>query len=182
MDEKTLREMWGVLAIRGVIYTLFGVAAVFWPQLTLKTLVYLFSALVLTSGLIGLVASLFNLGKSGSFFGRVLGILLAIFEIGVGVYLLRHPLVTFATFILIIGFSLIIRGVIECVTGLFESTTVVYKTIMVLTGLLATLAGILVLFQPAASGVAFVWILGLYALITGPLMIALALDAKHAAA
>ncbi len=182
MDEQTMKEMWGALALRGIVYTLFGVAAVFWPGLTLRTLVYLFSALVLASGLIGLVSSLVNLSKAGTFFSRFLGALLGVLEIGVGVYLLRHPQVTFATFILIIGFTLIFRGVIECVAGLFESNTVTYKTIMVLTGLLATLAGIIVLFQPVASGVAFVWILGLYALITGPLMIALALDAKHSVA
>jgi uncharacterized membrane protein HdeD (DUF308 family) len=43
-------------------------------------------------------------------------------------------------------------------------------------GAIAIVAGVVLLFQPESSGVAFVWILGLYALLTGPLMIALALD------
>jgi uncharacterized membrane protein HdeD (DUF308 family) len=37
------------------------------------------------------------------------------------------------------------------------------------------------LFQPASAGVAFVWVLGLYSLIVGPLMIALSLDMKKLA-
>lgn len=48
----------------------------------------------------------------------------------------------------------------------------------VIIGIVTGLAGILMLFQPAASGVAFVWILGLFALITGPLMIAMSLDLR----
>ncbi len=51
---------------------------------------------------------------------------------------------------------------------------------MILVGLFAGLAGIVMLFQPVSGGVAFVWILGLYALITGPLLIALSLEVDKA--
>jgi uncharacterized membrane protein HdeD (DUF308 family) len=53
------------------------------------------------------------------------------------------------------------------------------KVLAIIVGLAALLAGILMLFQPASAGVAFVWILGLYSLITGPMMIALSLDLHH---
>jgi hypothetical protein len=112
---------------------------------------------------------------SGWFLELILGLL----ELGVGVYLLRHINVSFATLILLIGFSLIIRGVVEVVGSLLNSGTAASsRTLTVIAGLLALLAGIVVLFQPVASGVAFVWILGLYALIAGPLQIALAHDVR----
>jgi uncharacterized membrane protein HdeD (DUF308 family) len=37
-----------------------------------------------------------------------------------------------------------------------------------------------VLAQPVTGGLAFVWAIGLYALITGPLMIALAIELRRA--
>ena len=53
------------------------------------------------------------------------------------------------------------------------------KTLMIIGGVLAVIVGIAILMQPAAGGVTFVWILGLYALLTGPMWIALGIDAKN---
>lgn len=181
MDESTLKNLWGALAFRGAASILFGIVAVFWPGLTLVTLVYLFGAYILASGLINLVVGLTNLGgEAGTFWGRILLLLLGLGEIGVGVYLLRHPLVTFTTLILIIGIVLIVRGLFDLFSGIFGEGGPTYRTVMVIGGLIAAAAGILLLFQPASAGVAFVWILGLYALVTGPLLVAMAFEAKNA--
>jgi uncharacterized membrane protein HdeD (DUF308 family) len=180
MDDRLSSDAWGGLAFRGMLAVLFGIAAIFWPGITLGTLVYLFGAFILASGLISLITGLTNINNRGAtLLPRVLMILLGVLEIGAGVYLIRHPLLTFTTFILLAGFALIIRGVIDVFAGLFEADGAMYKTTMILSGLIGVIAGIFVLFQPAASGVAFVWILGLYALISGALLIALALDVKN---
>lgn len=181
MDEKTLSQMWGALALRGMAAILFGIAAVFWPGITLVTLVYLFGAYVLASGLINLVVGLVHLGDAAeTFWARILVLILGLGELGVGVYLLRHPQVTFATFIILIGATLIIRGLFDLFGGIFGEGSATYKTVSILGGLIAMVAGVILLLQPASAGVAFVWILGLYALITGPLLVALAFDGKHA--
>jgi len=180
MDESTLKDMWGALAIRGMAAIAFGIAAVFWPGITLVTIVYLFGAFILVSGVVGLIGGLTNMKDLDSLWARVLVILVALFELGIGVYLLRHPLVTFATLVLLIGLALIVRGLFDIFAGIFGEGGASYKTFMVLGGLVAGVAGVVLLMQPAASGVAFVWILGVYALITGPLMVALAHDGKKA--
>ncbi|HET7673497.1 MAG TPA: DUF308 domain-containing protein [Candidatus Saccharimonadales bacterium] len=166
------------LALRGIVAILFGIAAVFWPGITLVTLVYLFSGFVLASGLVTLVMGLIDASRErNSVLSLVLTVALGIVEIGVGVYLLRHVGVAFNTLILLIGFVLIFRGLVELFNGLFEDdTSGMYRTASSLTGALAVIAGVILLFQPESGGVAFVWILGLYALLAGPLMVALALD------
>lgn len=177
MNGETVKELWGTLLLRGILATLFGIAAVFWPGMTLVTLVYLFGGFILASGLVGLVTGL--VAAKDTAMNRVLVVILSLVEVGVGVYLLRHPAVSFATLILLIGFTLIIRGVFDVVGGLFESgASATYKLLTVIGGLLAGLAGVIILFQPAAAGVAFVWLLGLYALLAGPLLIALSFDVK----
>lgn len=179
--NQQLSDLWGVLAIRGILAILFGLAAVFWPGLTLVTLVYLFSAFILANGLVTLVVGLINVFRDdNSFVSRILTVLLGVVELGVGVYLLRHPTVAFGTLILIIGFVLIARGLIELFNGLFEDDTATNKTIMTIGGLLSVGVGVFVLLQPASGGVAFVWVLGLYALITGPMLLALSYDLKKA--
>jgi uncharacterized membrane protein HdeD (DUF308 family) len=171
-------SMWGIRVTEGVVAVLFGIAAVFWPGLTIVTLLYLFAAFILASGLIHLFTGIFHFGQGvGVWFLRVL---LAFVEIGIGVYLLRHPHVTFAAFILLVGFAFIIRGVFEIVAGFVDDLSAGGRTALILVGALGLLAGIIVLFQPVAGGVAFVWVLGLYALIAGVMTIASAVSDHNA--
>ena len=178
VKKQDLTVHWWALTLRGIAAILFGVAAVFWPHLTLVSLVYLLSAYVLAIGFINVVEGCLAIGKHRAW---ALTLVLGLAEVAVGLYLVRHPQVTFATFVLVAGFMFIFGGVIEVVAALAgEVNSTTSRTIMVIAGLASLLVVVLVLFQPVASGVAFVWLLGLYALITGPLMIALSLDVKRA--
>lgn len=177
-EKRFISEYWWTLTLRGVLALLFGIAAVFWPGLTIVTLVYLFGAYILVSGVVDLIHGVSSVFKRTSWF---LTLLLGFAELGVGVYMLRHPHVTFATLILLIGFMLIVRGILEGVAAFSDNLSSTNRTLMIFGSIVAILAGIILLFQPASAGVAFVWILGLYALIVGPILIALSLDLKKLA-
>ncbi|HSX14544.1 MAG TPA: DUF308 domain-containing protein [Candidatus Saccharimonadales bacterium] len=166
-------NLWWMITLEGVAALLFGIAAIFWPGLTLVALVYIFSAYVLISGIVNMVMGIVTMGSSSWFFRLIVGLV----ELGVGVYLVRHPGVTAATLILLIGFMLIFRGVFGAVASFSDDEG--NKTLGVVGGVLAVLAGIIVLMNPAAGGVAFVWVLGLYGLITGPLLIVVGMETKH---
>ena len=118
------KDLWGVLALRGIVAILFGLAAV------------------------------------------------------LGVYLIRHAGIAFAAIVLVVGLVLIARGIVDIFSAIFEEEAATSKTILVITGVLSVIVGVALLMQPVSAGVAFVWILGLYALITGPMLIALAYDIK----
>lgn len=174
-EKRFIADYWWTLTLRGVIAIVFGIAAVFWPGLTILTLLYLFGAYILVAGIVDIVHGIGGIATRTSWF---LILLLGALELGVGVYLLRHPGVTFATLVLLIGFILIIRGVLEGVAALSDGQSSTNRVLMVFASLLAIVAGIILLFQPERAGVAFVWVLGLYALIIGPIMIAMSLDLK----
>ena len=138
---------------------------------------YLFGAYILAAGLIALFQGIISIGRTKTW---ILTVLLGVLEIGVGVYLLRHPGVSFAVLILLIAFSLIIYGVIEIVSSLSgDGSPQESKALAIITGALAILAGIVMFFQPASSGVAFVWVVGLFSLISGPMWIGLSLQLKN---
>lgn len=182
MDSREMlywQSNWWTLTLRGVFAILFGIACVFWPKLTLVTFIYLFGIYILAAGMVSVFQGVVSIGKQKAW---ILTLLLGILEIGVGIYLLRHPLVSFTFLILIVAFSLIVLGVFEIVAALADDTaSAMGKTLLSITGGLAILAGILLLFQPASGGAAFVWIIGLFALISGPLWIALSIDVKEMA-
>lgn len=165
------RESWGALVFGGVATLIFGVAAVFWPGLTLLTLLYLFSAYLLVSGVVNVIGGMASIDKVDHWF---LTVVLGFFELGVGVYLLRHPGVTFKTFVLLIGFALIARGIVELVSSFFSPAGDGRSRAMAfIVGLAALVVGILVLFSTPAHGVAFVWLLGVYAIVAGTIEIAM---------
>lgn len=175
-DMQAMQANWWGLTFRGIVAVLFGIAAVFWPHITLVILLYIFATWVLVDGIIRIVTGIARLGQHQlGFLTMVVGLL----ELGVGVYLLRHPAVTFTTLILLIGFLLIITGVVEIVSSLSSPDSATSKALSTIVGAAALLAGIIMLFQPVSGGVAFVWVLGLYALITGPMLIAMSIDLRR---
>jgi uncharacterized membrane protein HdeD (DUF308 family) len=173
-------SIWGVELLGGIATLIFGVAAVFWPGLTLLTLLYLFASYVLAVGVTSLMAGVFHIGDNTT--ASMLRILLGMLQLGVAVYLLRHPHLTFTTFILLIGFTLIFRGVFHIVGAFIEDVRPNIQALSVFTGLLSLVVGVIVLFQPSSSGVAFVWLLGVYALISGPLIISASIEDRKLAA
>lgn len=177
VERSGVGDLWWLGVVEGVVTLLFGIAALFWPGLTLVTLVYLFSAYVLVWGVIEIIKGLLSIdGFIGSWW---LTVIFGIFSLGVGVYLVRHPGVSFATLILLLGFVLIIRGIFDIVSGIFDQKTSTVKALYIISGLLALVVGIVVLQQPVASGVTFVWLLGLYALVLGPLSIVLSVQLRN---
>ena len=176
-DQLFLSNYWWVLTVRGLAAILFGLAAVFWPDLTVATLVVLFSAFVLVNGVVGLVHGLTGLGREG--LGWVLALVLSFLEVAVGVYLLRHADVAFVTFVQLIGLVLGVRGVFELVAAYTEDGAAPNRTLVLLSGVLSVLAAIVVLRQPESAGLAFVWVLGVYALLVGPILVAQSIEAKE---
>lgn len=176
-EATYLASKWWILTIQGIAAILFGIACVFWPGISLVTFVYLFGIWLLIGGVLGMIQALISIGRGK---GWVLKLLLGLVELGLGVYLLRHPTVAFGVLILLVGFMLVLYAIFEIVSALADSEgSATSKMLSVVAAIVAGLAGIFMFFQPAASGVAFVWIIGLFALINGPILIALSLDVKH---
>lgn len=170
------KSSWGGLALRGVITVLFGLAAIFWPGLTLVGLVYLFSIYILASGLIGIVMGITSSGKTPWW---VLQVVLGVVELAFGVYFLRHISVSITTFLILAGIVLVIRGLFEIAGAFLEKDEEnVSRTLNSLTGLITIVAGVWLMLEPKTVGVAFVWILGVYALVVGSIEIALAVKAS----
>lgn len=173
--DHVASELWWLGIVQGIAAILFGIAAVFWPGLTLATLVILFSAFVLAWGIVSIVHGVLAIRTSSTWW---LSLLFGVAGTGVGLYLVRHPGASFRTVILLIGFTLIFRGVVDILAGFLDKLSTTSRILWIIVGAAAVLAGIFVLNQPVTGGVAFVWVLGLYSLVFGPLMIAMAIELR----
>ncbi len=174
---NTMGELWWLVLMQSVLAIFFGIVAIFWPGLTLVTLVYLFSAFVLAWGILEIVHALMSIGRRDTWWFTLL---FGLIGLVVGVYLVRHPGVSFATFILLLGLTLIVRGIFDVVGTFIDDRLATHRVLLLIAGAAAVLAGIVLLLQPVAGGVAFVWVLGLYALVFGTISLVVSLDTRNA--
>jgi uncharacterized membrane protein HdeD (DUF308 family) len=173
---RLLYQLWWVALIQAILAIVFGAVTLFWPQLTLVTLVYLISAFVIAIGLTEVFHGVMSIGRRDTWW---MTLIIGLIALGVGVYLARHPEVSFKTFIVVVGITFIARGVISVLRTFFESATTAYKVLDFIVGLAGIGVGIVILAQPVSGGLAFVWVLGLYALVYGILALFGSIEARN---
>jgi uncharacterized membrane protein HdeD (DUF308 family) len=170
------KQLWGLGIASGVIAILFGILALFWPGLTVALLLLFFGVFVLVWGIVGLVVSLASIGSNKFWW---LELIFSVLAIGVAVYVLRNPAETAQIFVIFIGLTFLLRGVVDLLVGMFDrDQSGESRTFRVLAGILGVLAGIITLLNPVSAGVAVVWVVGLYAILYGSLSIAFAIRAQ----
>lgn len=169
-------QLWGLAIGQGVLAILFGILALFWPGLTVALLIVLFSVFVLVWGVVGIIVGLSSLGSRRFWW---LELLFSVLAVGLAVYMLRNPVETAAVFVLFIGLTFLVRGVIDVLEGLFDTgRTSDGRTFAVIAGFIGILAGVITLLYPVSAGVAVVWVVGLYAVLYGALSIGFSVRAQ----
>ncbi len=171
--SKNVSELWWLWVIQAIVSIIFGGVAMFWPGLTLVVLVYLLAPFVLAIGIIETVRSLMTIKTRDTWW---MGLILGLLTFGIGVYLARHPEVSFGTFIVLVGITFIAWGVIDIASAFLDNIYTHHKTLSFIAGLAALAAGIIVMVQPVSGGVAFVWVLGVFSLIYGIIALAFSID------
>lgn len=179
MFDKKLsitKEAWSLVLITGIVSTLFGLVALFWPKLTLATLVYMYAIFVVVIGGFSLFQALASIKKDPLWW---LMTLFAVFNIVIGVFLLRNPLIAATIFVVLLAIFIFVQSIIDLVVASYAGKGD-NRWVWVLTGVFGIIMGFVMLFYPLAASVAFVWVLGVYTLVHGIVAIAFAVQTKDA--
>lgn len=169
-------QLWGLGIASGVVSILFGIVALFWPGLTVALFIMLFGVFVLVWGIIGLIVSIATISTNKFWW---LELIFSVLAVGLAVYLLRNPEAAATIFIFFIGLTFLVRGVVDIIEGLFDGEAAGSQRVFsVVLGVLGVIAGIITLTNPVTAGLAVVWIVGLYAVLYGALIIAFAFRTK----
>jgi uncharacterized membrane protein HdeD (DUF308 family) len=166
-----LARNWWVLAIRGVIAILFGLAAFFWPGLTLFALVILFGAYALVDGIFAILAAVRAAEQHTRWWSLVVEGLVGI---AVGLLTFFYPGVTAVALLYIIAAWAIVTGTLEIIAAIQLHQEITNEWLLGLSGLASVLFGILAMVTPGAGALAIVWLIGVYAIVFGVLQLGLA--------
>jgi uncharacterized membrane protein HdeD (DUF308 family) len=174
--SQVSKQVWGLGVALGVVSILFGVLALFWPGLTVGLLIVLFGVFVLIWGVVGLIISLASISTDKFWWLELIFSLLAV---GLAVYLLRNPVAAATIFVFFIGLTFLVRGVIDILESLFDPKKAGGNRVLgIVLGAIGIIAGIITLTYPVTAGLAVVWIIGLYAVLYGSLIVAFSFRAQ----
>jgi uncharacterized membrane protein HdeD (DUF308 family) len=168
---RTLAERWWVWLLRGVLAILFAVLAFTRPGITLAALVLIFGAYVLVDGafelFVGILSRTWGLILSG-----VLGIL-------AGIITFAYPHITALVLLYIIAFWAIFTGIVEILAAIRLRKEIENEWMIGIGGALSVIIGIWIIARPGAGALSVVWLIGIYALLYGLLMVGLALRLRR---
>ena len=162
---------WGWVLTFGVVTLLAGLLALAWPGRTVVAIAVLFGAQLVVAGIFRFVAALASDDERGT--TRVLLALLGVLSLIVGLYALRHLLVTVAALALLLGIFWIVNGTVEVLAALAHRG-MAGRGWTVVMGLLGVLAGVVVLVYPGISLTTLAVVLGFWLLVLGIMEVVLA--------
>ena len=157
------------LIVRGIVGIVVGIVAFLWPGITIAALVVIFGAYAIVDGITNLVLGFSRTGAHG----RWAHVLQGVVGIAAGVLTFMWPAISALVLILFIGAWAIITGIFEIAAAIRLRQVITGEWMLVLSGIVSILFGILVFAFPLAGAVGISWILGVYAMTAGIILVSL---------
>lgn len=169
--QSVLARNWWVLALRGLAAVVFGILALVWPRGALIVLIALFGAYALIDGVLAVFLA-FQGRENNRNWGWLL--LEGIAGILIGIITFRWPGVTAVVLLAFIAVWAIITGAMEIFEAVELRRAINNEWLLILGGAASVVFGLVLFLFPAAGALAVVWLIGIYAIIFGGLLLGLA--------
>ncbi|MFW6369802.1 MAG: HdeD family acid-resistance protein [Bacteroidota bacterium] len=162
--ETRLLKKWTFTAFKGALAIVFGLIAVFNPEITLTTIIRLFGIFALVGGLFLFAASLINRPmRTNSGFWLLEGS----FDVIIGILFLVYPEAVAALFAIFIGIWALFTGIMLLLTYKRLKHVIFKRWLLLINGGLSMIIGLLLLFNPFEGSQAIIILFGIYAIIYG---------------
>lgn len=162
------RQVWYWTVIRGVLAIAFGVVALVAPISTALTLAVIIAIFAIVDGIFEIIDGV----RHRYYGGAGMRILQGVLTLGFGVVLVVWPKITSLAIVWTVAVWAILVGVIQLVVAL--SLRKVSGSAWgwgVVSGLVSVIFGVIVAFRPSAGLVSIIWVIGVYAIMLGVLLI-----------
>lgn len=170
-----LPHRWSLVLLRGLFAIAFGVLVWTRPGISLTALVLFFGAYALVDGILEVGTALEGRHHQENRWPLMLAGLIGI---GVGVLSFMRPQVTALVLLFYIAVWAIARGVLEIAIAIRVRKEVTGEWRLILAGIASVLFGALLMARPGAGALALLWLIGLYAVAFGILLVMLAFKAR----
>lgn len=167
MVDVLARNAW-LLVVRGIFAVIFGLVALFWPGITLAALVLLFGVYALMDGIFAIAAAITGASPQTRWWMLVLEGLAGIVAAAIT---FMWPGITAIALLYLIAAWFIVTGVLEIAAAVRLRKEIRGEWLMALDGIVSVLFGAYIAIFPGLGALAVVWLIGLFAIFTGVLML-----------
>ena len=169
---------WGWVLFFGVITVVLGILALAWPGHTLIAIAVVFGVQLVVMGVFRFVASFAYPDLSGG--TRVLYALLGVLSLIIGLYALRHVLITIVALALLLGIFWVVNGTTELFTAISQRE-LPNRGWNIFSGVLGIIAGIILLVYPAISVLALAIVVSVWLIVYGMMLVSVAVQMRSVA-
>ena len=172
VDVDTLARNWWVMLLRGVAGILFGIVAVLAPGISLAALVLVFGAYAFADGVLNVASAIRRRGASDRWWALLLE---GVVGIATGIVSFVWPGITALVLLYLIAVWALVTGAFEIGAAIRLRKIITGEWLLVLSGIASIVLGVLLMLFPGPGALVVVLWIGVYALVSGALLIALAL-------
>ena len=176
--KHSLVSNWDMFLVRGILAILFGIATLLMPGITLVVLVVLFGAYALLDGV---VLSIIAIKERKAHPDWWLMLLTGLVSIAAGVVTFAWPGITTVSLFYVIVAWAIVTGIAEAIYAIRFRKVIEGEWLLVLDGILSAAFGVLLIAQPVAGALAVLWMIGVYAIAYGAMLVVLAFRLRNLA-
>ncbi|MEU4573257.1 HdeD family acid-resistance protein [Nonomuraea sp. ATR24] len=173
---ERLASTWWLVLIRGIAAILFGILALIWPGITLLVLVVFFGAYAIVDGIFSIFSGFRHGARS-----RAWPIFIGVVSVLAGIVALVWPGITSLALLYVVAFWAIFHGIAEIVDGIQLRKVIDNEWMLIVGGILSVIFGVLLLIWPGAGLLTLAWLIGIFAILYGIAMVALAFRVKNLA-
>ena len=166
---------WGWVLGFGIVTFVLGILALAWPGRTLIVVAVVFGAQLVVMGIFRFVSAFASADLTGG--TRVLLALLGVLSLIIGLYAVRHILVTLLALALLLGIFWVVNGTIELFSAL-SHREMQGRGWTAFMGILSIASGIIVLAYPGISLRVLAVVLSIWLLVYGVMLILLAFQVR----
>lgn len=168
--STTAKQVWYWPVLRGVLAIIFGIVALSWPDKTAAVIIWVVGIFAVVDGVVEIVEGIRRRGTGN---GTAVLVTMGVLSLAVGVVLLVWPGKTAIVLTWIVGFWAVVYGLFQTVASLdLREVPGSGWGWGVVAGLLGIVFGVLVLFNVNAGLVSIVWLLALFAIVWGVMLVA----------
>ncbi len=167
---------WGWMLAFGIITVAAGIVALAWPGPTLVVIAILFGIELVVLGVFRFVSAFGHDLTGGT---RILYALLGVLSLIIGLYALRHVLITVVALGLLLGIFWVVNGFVELFASL-SHREMHHRGWTGALGALSIVAGLILLVYPALSVVILALVVAIWLLVFGFMEIGMAAQARSA--
>ena len=167
---STLTRNWWAVVLRGIVAIIFGILALIFPGHVLVALVLIFGIYAILDGIFNIVAAIRAAEHQARWFTLLIE---GIVSILAGIIAFFFTGLAALALLYLIGAWAVVTGVVEIASAIRLRREITNEWLLILSGALSIIFGIVMFIFTGAAALALVWVIGVYAILFGAMLIGL---------